>query len=300
MRNDKQKDRNKQRGSATIEAVVAFTAFLLAFFTIIGVVNYCRVQMQISAAVDTAARELSQYAYFYDMSGLQKFDLALKKEAGNATERINDVLATVDGLYTTVGNAMDQSAEDMTNLTNAIDQGTVSIDSIKETVNKFSERETAIGEMMTEMEGKLDEIGDNPVLYMRSLVAIAGDSGMDLAKRAIAFSLSKMFVLKHFGKTTGEQNETLKSLGVVDGVEGLNFRMSTMFTDDHCQEIQVVVFYRVNLSQFFDWEIFEVELCKQAVCSAWLGGDVKDVLVPDAGAGESMDADVGSGFGDEG
>ena len=288
MRNTEKEKQNNQRGSATIEAVVAFTGFMLVFFTILGVVNYSRTQMRIAAAVDTAARELSQYAYFYKMSGLQKFDLAVKEETADDVQRINEVIATVDGLYTTVGGAVDQSAEDATNLANAIGEGQLSVEQIKQTLSNIDENASNLEESMGQVAAQIEAIGDNPILYMRSLVAIAGQEGMDLAKRAIASCLGEMFVLKQFGDSPEEQNAALKALGVVDGIEGMNFKMSTMFTDDDCQEIQIVVFYKVKLSQFFNWEVLEVELCKQAVCSAWLGGDLVDELDTggDAGSGD--------------
>lgn len=294
MRNTEKEKMNNQRGSATIEAVVAFTGFLLVFFTILGVVNYSRAQMRISAAVDTAARELSQYAYFYDMSGMQKFDLAYKDVSQDSEKLINEVLSTVDSLYTTVGDAMDQSAEDGTNLANAVSHGELSVDQIKQTLSNIDENATNIEESINQVAGQIEAIGDNPILYMRSLVAIAGQEGMDLAKRAIASSLSELFVLKHFGDSYEERNANLKALGVVDGVDGLNFKMSSMFTDEHCQEIQVVVFYKVKLAQFFDWEILEVDLCKQAVCSAWLGGDEVVKLKTSKGSDGQASSDGGA------
>ena len=288
MRNTEREKQNNQRGSATIEAVVAFTGFMLVFFTILGMVNYSRAQMRIAAAVDTAARELSQYAYFYKMSGLQKFDLAVTEETKDDEERINQVLSTVDGLYTAVGGAFDQSAEDATNLANAISEGQLSVDQIQQTLGNIDDNASNIETSMGEVADQIKAIGENPILYMRSLVAIAGEEGMDLAKRAIAACLGEMFVLKHFGDTPEEQDANLKALGVVNGIEGMNFKMSTMFTDDHHQEIQIVVFYKVKMAQFFDWEILEVDLCKQAVCSAWLGGDVVEKLEV-GGASDSDD-----------
>ena len=66
------------RGSATIEAVVSFTAFIFVIFTILGVINYCRVQSLVSTAVDNTAKELSEYSYFYKMSGLDKLNNSIE------------------------------------------------------------------------------------------------------------------------------------------------------------------------------------------------------------------------------
>lgn len=116
---------NKERGSATIEAIISFSGFLFVIFTILNVVNYCSAQMMISNAVDTATKELTQYAYFYKMSGLQKFsdDVAAIGEQGAGN--LNDILATTDQLYQSLGSAVNNSAEHATNITNAISDGNI-------------------------------------------------------------------------------------------------------------------------------------------------------------------------------
>ena len=53
----------------------------------------------------------------------------------------------------------------------------------------------------------------------------------------------------------------------------MNFNLSTMFTDENMEEVEIVVFYKVKLIQILDWEILEANVSKRAVCKAWLGGD---------------------------
>ena len=55
--------RVNEKGAATIEAVVSFTGFLFVIFTLLNIVNFCRAQMLVSNAVDTVAKELTQYSY---------------------------------------------------------------------------------------------------------------------------------------------------------------------------------------------------------------------------------------------
>jgi len=87
------------------------------------------------------------------------------------------------------------------------------------------------------------------------------------------------FVQKHFGGSKEEANATLKKLGIEDGLDGVNFSLSMLFIDSKGdqlsagQDIVLVATYKVKIFQFFDWEVLEANLCKQAVCRAWLGGD---------------------------
>ena len=100
----------EQTGTAVIEAIVSFCGFLFVLFTILNMVNYCRAQTLISHAVDSAAREMSQYAYFYKMSGLQKLDKAASDNAGIGADNLNSIIGTVDTLYQSVGTAVDETA----------------------------------------------------------------------------------------------------------------------------------------------------------------------------------------------
>ncbi|SCX11724.1 hypothetical protein SAMN02910339_01648, partial [Lachnospiraceae bacterium YSD2013] len=69
-------------GAVTVEALVSFVGFLFVIITILNVANYCRAQMVISNAVDAAAREMAQYSYFYEMSGMKKFNDYVNDNAG--------------------------------------------------------------------------------------------------------------------------------------------------------------------------------------------------------------------------
>lgn len=273
MQKEFSKKRNRQRGSATVEAVVAFTGFLFAIFAILGMVNFCRAQMLISAAVDASAKELSQYAYFYKMSGLQKFDKALNDKGTAGKKNINQVIGTVDNLYGTLGKTVDQTKEDAATLADIVSKGDVQLQDFETAVNKAHANADDIVCGLTAMTSAFEQVGNDPLLYMRSLVAIAGNEASNTVKRAIAVPLAKLFVQHHLGASKEEANQNLKALGVEDGLNGLNFILSSMFIDDNQEEIRIVVFYKVKLFQLLDWTPLEATISKQAVCRAWLGGD---------------------------
>ncbi len=288
---------NKQHGSATIEAVVGFTGFILVIFTILSLVNLCRAQMLISSAMDNAAKELSQYAYFYKMSGLQKFSESLGEAASVGKEDINSVIGSVDNLYSSMTEAISGSKESYTNIAEATKEGTLQWSDIETAYSGIQEKGENINASVDGMMNQFEAIGDNPMAYMKSLVAIAGSTGLDLMKsHLIAAPLAKMFVRQQFGgKDFADQN--LKNLGVKDGLEGMNFKMSSMFTTQNPDDICLVVFYELELIQLFDMDILSVKLCKQSRCGAWLGGDnVQEFVDPTkpATATGSGDGQTGS------
>lgn len=83
---------------------------------------------------------------------------------------------------------------------------------------------------MKTIDNAFGAVQDNPMAYMKSIAAIAGKETIDiLTSHCIAAPLSRLFVAKHFGSSVSEANEKLKAIGVVDGLDGMNFKMSTLF-----------------------------------------------------------------------
>lgn len=274
MQNKISRKVNRESGAATIEAIISFTGFLFVIFTFLGVINICRTQMLVSNAVDTATKELTQYAYFYKMSGLQKFSSELSATAETGKTSLNEVIGTVDQLYSSIGTAIDEGVEHGTNVKNAVQSGNVNVADVQNALfsvgNDITNVETAINSVTS----AFGAVQDNPLLYMKSLVAVAGSEGLDLLKsHIIAAPLAKMFVSKHFGATKEEADRYLENLGVVDGLDGMNFSMSTIFTSDSPEDVHIVVYYKIKFVQLFNWGLIEVPLCKESVARAWLAGD---------------------------
>lgn len=271
----------ENRGSATIEAVVSFTAFLFVIFTVLGVVNYCRAEAMISSAVNGAAKELSEYSYLYKMSGLSKLNNAIEDAGDEGVEPLNGVANTLDSLYAAFskvkqdGQSIIDDANSI-NVANAIDENQGHIDDIKTTIEGLPDGLDNIDQNLTQTEDLFNEIRENPKQYMKCLVAVAGSECVDLAKSyLIAAPLSKAFTLKHFDSGEQSADDVLKSLGVVDGENGLNFNMSTIFTNPYPDEIHIVVYYKIKLFNFFGNDFGEVTTCKEAVVRAWLSGDAQ-------------------------
>ena len=253
--------------------------------------------MMISNAVDTATKELSQYAYFYEMSGLEKFSNKFSDVAEVGAGNLNDIIGTTDQLYQTVGTAVNNTSQQATNIANAIDSGNFNMDQVQSVLINLDTDATNIETSMQNIMSAFGSVQDNPMLYMKSIVAVAGNEGLDALKsHIIAAPLAKMFVAKHFGSDMEEANKKLERMGVVGGLDGMNFKMSTIFSSDAPEDVHIVVYYKLKLVQVFDWAALEVPMCKESVARAWLGGDdVKVVVKPvEPTAEESTETDEGS------
>lgn len=115
-----EKYRHSQVGSATIEAVISFTGFLFVIFTILNIVNFCRAQMLVSNAMDTVTKELTQYSYFYQISGLRKFDQEIQAIGDENSISLNNLASSVGDLYNALGTAASSSEEEIRGLNNSL------------------------------------------------------------------------------------------------------------------------------------------------------------------------------------
>ena len=60
----------KERGSITVEAALFLPVFLMAFLTIYNLVYFARAQMLMQYAADQAAKEVAQYSYILEKTGI--------------------------------------------------------------------------------------------------------------------------------------------------------------------------------------------------------------------------------------
>ena len=270
-------DKRSQNGSIVVEGILSFCGFLLFIFTILNIVNYCRVQSLISNAVDSAAKEMSQYAYFYKMSGLQKLEGKIAENGQMGADNLNNVIGTVDNLYKSLGTLVDNSAANVTNVTNAVESGTLQLNDVNAAINGISHDASLASTSMNTVLNAFNRVDNDPLLYMRSMVAVAASGTLDGIKSyVIAAPLARLFFAKHFGDTLEEANEVLENLGVVGGLYNMNFNTSTIFSptsQESQNEIHIVVYYKLKLTQFFNMTDKELAFCKEARTIAWLGGD---------------------------
>lgn len=75
-----------EQGSVTIEASISLTVFVFLFAAIYSIISFCIIQQKISYAMDTAAKQIAEYAYFYELTGLKQKDEQVYENAAAATE----------------------------------------------------------------------------------------------------------------------------------------------------------------------------------------------------------------------
>lgn len=68
-----EKIKNREQGAIVAEATIALTAFIFAIYTLLSIVDICYVQAKMGIALNSAAKEMSQYAYLYETFELSEY-----------------------------------------------------------------------------------------------------------------------------------------------------------------------------------------------------------------------------------
>ncbi|MBO7358089.1 MAG: hypothetical protein J6U37_06230 [Lachnospiraceae bacterium] len=208
--------------------------------------------MLISNAVDSAALELSEYSYVYKMSGLQKLNDDITSNAKIGRDNINDVIGGIDELYSTISESSFVNSDEIKlNIESALEDNPA--DPIGDVVTVYNNLKTDATNILTSLENaesKVNSVAENPMLYVKSIAAATAGEAFDLMKsRLVAAPLSKALVKKHFTVDGKDADTYLRELGVVDGLSGLNFNMSTVFSGSNTEDIHIVCYYRLFVVQ---------------------------------------------------
>ncbi len=204
------------KGSLTIEASLSLSIFLFAFVTLLSFINIARTESRIQHAINQSAKELSYYLYVFDQA-------VVLEERGVAEE---DIEVMVDNLiqmnqFIGEGGYPPQFAE----------------------TNQQQMQVTASSSTPAEVIGWLTEVALNDPASITSNI--------------VAETLASQLVPKYLypGSTMAEIDQQLKSLHVVDGLSGLDFKQSSLLADG--ESINIVVEYRIGsmIPSFFNKDI---------------------------------------------
>ena len=91
--------KERQKGSITVEATLFIPIFLFAFMSIYSLVSFARAQLLIQYAADQAAREVAQYSYILEKTGILNAYQGTGQEAagfGSSLKEIQENLSLID------------------------------------------------------------------------------------------------------------------------------------------------------------------------------------------------------------
>lgn len=242
----------KEKGSLTVEASIILVIFIFGYASIVSVTSFIRAQMIIQYSIGQAAKEISSYCYLVSKTGIMEDSGRINEEAGEFKKSTDNVIDTVAKLY----DAVDQGSDHISNSVQAIPQSE-DLESALNSVQAAGDiTQEEFQNMVTAANTMIDTGGDyfsDPKAILKGLGSLAKDEALSAAKSyVIAAPISKALVKKQvslYGEDR-QGRDVLEKLGVVGGLDGLNFTGSTLFNDGKTITVQVSYTMKVNYPGF--------------------------------------------------
>lgn len=237
--------------------------------TLLSFVNLCTAQAKIGAALNETAKEISQYTYFYSLSGLND----IQKES---VEDTADTRADADTIVTNVSESIRQ-------------------------LKSLAGGESTVDETAEGVKGSLDNIdaviekivtSDNPSEWAMDLIEIGANEGYEMLKGRLSGALTLQLMKKHLkGESGGGCDAYLKHLGVVGGIGGLDCGNSALFAYGS-DDIILNCRYELRVLRLLDVDI-TYPISQNAYTKVWGGKAL--LSAPEEGEEEETDI-VGGAF----
>jgi hypothetical protein len=238
-------------GAIIVEATLSLPIFIFAIFIILSIVNICSVQAKVGVALGAATKEISQYSYlYYAMHGDDAQKAILEKG-----EKMDAVFANVGTLIGDGKNlATDIKSNDLESL-------------IKNAGNAYTTAK--------ELDTQFEAIANDPLSFMIGLAANGLDDLAERGKAAVGQYMAKLFMKKNLVQERGGDPDLfLRSMHVVDGIDGLYFSGVSLMAHGKSSEISLTVTYQVQVIKLLGFDK-KLTFTQTAKTNAWgLGGKV--------------------------
>ncbi len=265
----KRNDKRRESGMITVEGVLSLVPFILVIMGIISFINIFMVHNKMQYAIFQVGSELSAYTYFYEALGIRAGDAEFNNDADRETTEIDKTIADTTNLLGQLS-TLNETVQNVGS--NGVGGLETDLDNLEEEARKAKEA----GQNAWE---SAKTLFSDPEDLIRNVVYLGLQEAEGLAKtfllELIATSMIDNYLTSeapHFNPMTAD--EYLKSMGVVNGMGGLYFDKSELFTDDENSMIDIVVEYDVEV---FAYKLFftdpTVHVVQRCCVPAWLDGD---------------------------
>lgn len=250
---------NGERGAVVVEAILSMTAFIFTILILLSVADIAYTQSKMAVALNSAAKEISQYCYLYYKFQLDEANSSL---SNGTQEAQNTVEGTMDGL----GQMMDSfggagSDFEEGNFIGAVEKLQGGVGAANETVSELA-----------------DQVAEDPKAFLIGMGKLAGREVTEAAKVYLGQIMAKAFMSKNLKSFAGDDPDAfLRRLHVVDGMKGLDFQYTSLMAYGSSNEIQLVCTYQVRVIRLLNLD-FAFTFRQTARTQAW--GDGVSLVTP--------------------
>lgn len=233
-----------EKGSLTVEALLFLIPFMCAFLVIINAARFVQSEMLIHHAITQTAKQVSTYSYVLTKSKI--------------ADEIQDTHKKSDKFETDTNKAVDS----VTQFFHAMG-GIGSGDPVGEA--------QAVINTGRHAEDTLTEYFSDPDALLGGVFAMAQSGMEDYVLTSVVGAISKNNVKNAISQISDDPNKYLENIGIVDGLEGLDFSKSKWLSEAEGKgNLQIVATYKLENLLFPQFDFFEpYEFCQCASTLIW-------------------------------
>lgn len=273
-----QQKRSSEKGMLTVEAVLSLVPFIMVILGIISFINIFMIHNKIQFAMQQMGNELSCYTYFYQALGIRAGDKELNREIDIQTQGADQTIADIDSFLTAIDN-LSSSMEHVGNSSLSDPQGAAdayreAFDAIKNTGETGKQAYNSIADRVKDPRGTL-----------RGIIYLVMEMGEEAGKSALMELVSPIMIsgyldTRFLGGQSMTADEYLRYFGVKDGLNGLDFGESSIFSKNASNGN--LEFRMIDIVLEYDIEVYILKLflkdptihvVQRCVVPAWLDGD---------------------------
>ena len=230
------KSREKNRGSLTVETLLFLIPFMLAFCTIINAARFIEAEMIIHHAITQSAKEISAYSYVLTKTKITDRMQKTNKKSKEFQGKVNETVGSVEQFVDSFGSGDASSVRT---------SGQTAWNNVKTIANDPS------------------SVASGVLSWVKNGVEQKAFTGM-------AGSLAKGSIQKQLTIMSGDADQYLERLGVVGGMDGLDFSQSKWNSNTSGKgNVDIVVTFTMKNTLFPMFDIGEHEYIMRASTLSW-------------------------------
>lgn len=222
------------RGSLTVEALLFLIPFMLAFLTVVNAGRFVQTEMLMHHAITQTAKQISAYGYVLTKTKVTETMINTNKKSAEFKE---ETQKTVDYVKKFSDSVSDFAAGG----------------DLQDVIDSRDEAQTQLSEYFSDP----DALASGVMSVMKS--------GMENSvKTYLVGELAKASIKNSVGKITDDVDTYLENVGIVDGLDGLDFSQSKwMSVTEGKGDVKIVVTYTMknNLFSQFDFGQYKFRQC---------------------------------------
>lgn len=232
-----------EKGSLTVEAILFLIPFMCAFLTLINAARFVQSEMLVHHAITQTAKQISAYSYILTKTNItthmQSTNKKSEKFISDTTEAVNSVTEFM-GALGSLGEG---------NLVSDVDNVINTAKTANDTVTAYL---------------------SNPKEIMYGALAVVKSKGEGAVMTWAVSAISRGYLNKTILKVSDDPDGYLKDIGVVGGMEGLDFSKSKWISNSEGKgNIDIVVTYKLKNLLFPNFDFGEYEFCQCASTLVW-------------------------------